>query len=189
MPKLILLIGLPGSGKTSLVASMQQTNRSLSVISTDAIRAKLFGNEATQGEWMLVWREVGRQFRHAVYQIQQGQTGFALFDATNAKRSHRKDVIALARSVGFTHLTALWLDVPLALCLWRNQQRDRQVPEEVIHQMHRQLSDAPPSLKEGIECLIQYKRWEWEERWAIEPLQSENRFGNCPNLSHTTEQV
>ena len=158
MPKLILLIGLPGSGKSSLTGSMQRSCSNLIVISTDAIRAKLFGNEAVQGEWLLIWREVGQQFQQAAQRIQQGGGKTAIYDATNAKRSHRKEVIALARSIGFTHITFLWLDVPLSLCLQRNQQRDRQVPEEVIHRMYRQLSDAPPSLREGIECLIQYRK-------------------------------
>jgi predicted kinase len=157
MPKLLLLIGLPGSGKSSLVTSMQRTCSGLIVISTDAIRAKLFGDEATQGEWLWIWREVGRQFRQAVQSIQQGEAQTAIYDATNAKRSQRKQVIALARSAGFTQIVAIWLDVPLTVCLQRNQQRDRQVPEEVIDRMYRQMSDAPPHPREGIECLISYR--------------------------------
>jgi predicted kinase len=167
MPRLLLLIGLPGSGKSSLARSIQHTGGQVMIISTDAIRAKLFGNEAIQGEWSLIWREVKSQFEQAVrrlqpdlFQLNSLQSDIiraAIYDATNAKRSHRKEVITLARSTGFTQITAIWFDVPLSICLQRNQQRDRQVPNEVILRMSRQLSDAPPSLNEDVDGLIQYK--------------------------------
>jgi predicted kinase len=167
MPKLLLLIGLPGSGKSSLARSIQRTEGQVMVISTDAIRAKLFGDEAIQGEWFLIWREVKSQFEWAVQRLQPVPFQFtslqsdilrvAIYDATNAKRSHRKEVITLARSIGFTQITAIWFDVPLSICLQRNRQRDRRVPDEAILRMHRQLSDACPSLSEGIDGLIRYK--------------------------------
>ncbi|WP_416669083.1 AAA family ATPase [Egbenema bharatensis] len=199
MPKLLLLVGLPGSGKSSLVRSMQQTGSGLVVISTDAIRARLFGDEAIQGEWLWIWREVGRQFRQAVQWIQEGKAQIAIYDATNTKRSYRKDAIALAHSAGFTQIVTLWLDVPLEVCLRRNQQRDRQVPEDVIQQMHRQLTGAPPHPNEGIEGLIVYRSLaypaldhrspNWSDGWAIELTKKPDRFGNCPNLEHPTEPV
>lgn len=80
----------------------------------------------------------------------------AVYDATNAVRQHRREAIALARNTGFTHITGLWLDVPLEACLERNQNRDRIVPKEVILQMHSSLLDAPPSRQDGFDELIRY---------------------------------
>lgn len=167
MTRLIVLIGLSGSGKSSLAASMQQTCPDLILISTDAIRAKLFGSEEIQGAWCLVWREVQRQFQQAVNTMNQGQNRAAIYDATNARRRYRREAIALARSTGFTQITGLWLDVPLSVCLQRNQQRDRNVPDNVIHQMHRQLLGAPPSLDEGLEGLIRFTEIGIEETRLI----------------------
>ena len=150
---LTLLIGLPGSGKSTLAAQwMQAENRSL--ISTDTIRAMLFGNEATQGEWGLVQREVRRQLQQAIDQIQQGKMREAIYDATNARRRNRRQAIALIRSLGFSPITGFWLDLPLSVCLERNRRRSRQVPEEVIYRMHRQLTDAPPRLEDGFDRLV-----------------------------------
>jgi predicted kinase len=42
--------------------------------------------------------------------------------------------------------------------LARNRRRERLVPEDVILRMHRQLRDAPPTLPEGLDCLIDYTR-------------------------------
>lgn len=151
MTKLILLIGLPGSGKSTLAKQLLAECPQIQVISTDAIRGQLFGSEAIQGSWLLIWREIERQFQECVI---SGRP--AIFDATNAQRRNRRDVIDLARISGFTKVIGLWVKTPVWLCLARNQKRDRQVPEEIILKMYRQLQDAPPSTEEDIDqlCLI-----------------------------------
>ncbi|MBD2539342.1 AAA family ATPase [Coleofasciculus sp. FACHB-SPT36] len=151
MTRLILLIGLPCSGKSSLAQQLVAERPQHRLIATDAIREQLFGDEAIQGSWLLVWSEVQRQFSQAVEEKRQ-----AIFDATNAARKHRREAIATSRDRGFTHITGLWLDTPVQECLERNRLRLRQVPEEVILQMHRQLVDAPPTLADGLDRLIRY---------------------------------
>jgi predicted kinase len=151
---LILLIGLPGSGKSTLAQQLMSECPERLVISTDAIRAQLFGAEAIQGPWLQVWWEVQRQLHQAVVKISAGRAHSAIYDATNARRRDRRQAIALARNTGFTHITGLWLDAPLWLCLQRNQQRQRQVPEAILLRMHRQLLGAPPAPQEGMDCLI-----------------------------------
>jgi len=151
-----VLIGLPGSGKSTLARQIIAQCPDCWLISTDAIRAHLFGDEATQGPWMQVWREVQRQFRQAAQQINCGVSRAAIYDATNVQRKQRRRVLSLARATGFNHIIGLWLDVPLMVCLSRNQQRDRVVPEFVMQKMYRQLTDAPPAITEGLERLIYY---------------------------------
>ncbi|GAB4457883.1 MAG: hypothetical protein OHK0037_00960 [Elainellaceae cyanobacterium] len=159
-----MLIGLPGSGKSTLARILLE-DRGYRLVSTDAIRGRLFGEEATQGPWPLVWREVERSFREAtgvdsrnlvLKRRSEAVSPFShtLYDATNAARRQRREAIALGRRCGFRHITGLWLDVPLALCLERNQKRDRQVPEAIIQQMHRRLTGAPPDLSDGFDTLI-----------------------------------
>ena len=152
---LIIMIGLPGSGKSTLAGSLLQEQPRM-LISTDKVRGLLFGDEAIQGDWAMVQREVWRQLRQALDRVQQGQICEAIYDATNARRRYRRQIIRQVRQLGFTHLTGLWLDTSLSLCLARNQSRSRRVPDEVIWRMHRQLSDAPPSLEEGFDRLLHY---------------------------------
>jgi predicted kinase len=163
MTKLILLIGLPGSGKSTLAKELLAECPQMALISTDAIRGQLFGSQAVQGPWVLIWREIERQFQQAI-----STTNQAIFDATNAQRRHRREIIALARDLGFTQIKAIWVDTPVWLCLARNKKRSRQVPEEIILRMHRQLRDAPPSLEEGIDSLIR--------------LSEKSEYGNCDRL-------
>ncbi|MDX2214637.1 MAG: AAA family ATPase [Oculatellaceae cyanobacterium bins.114] len=156
-PRLLLLIGLPGSGKSTLAKMLLETQPGRILISTDAIRGQLFGNEAVQGPWRQVWAELQRQLQQAALQVSDGLAQEAIFDATNVVRRQRREAIALIRQCGFTHLTGLWLDVPLEVCLERNQKRDRQVPDAIIQRMHRCLTGAPPSLQERLDCLIHYR--------------------------------
>lgn len=154
MAKLIILIGLPGSGKSTLAQHLVGENPALKLISTDAIRAKLFGSEEVQGPWMVVWREIERQFLQAVVQINLGQLTAAIYDATNSARKQRRRVIQLARFTGFNDITGLWVDTPVQTCLERNRMRSRQVPEDIIWHMYRQLTDVAPSVEEGFERII-----------------------------------
>lgn len=148
MTKLIMLIGLPGSGKSSLARYWIKKYSQWRLVSTDTIRAQLFGNESVQGSWLLVWKRVEQQFCQAVK-----EAPITIYDATNAARKQRKEAIALARTTGFTYIAGVWLNLPLSLCLERNQKRSRIVPEEVILRMYRQLQDAPPALADGLDRL------------------------------------
>ncbi|MEM1170065.1 MAG: AAA family ATPase [Cyanobacteria bacterium P01_H01_bin.35] len=153
MTRLIILIGLPASGKSTLAKKIVTRYPQCQLVSTDAIRGQLFGDEAIQGPWLQVWQQVQQQFHKAV-----SQTSLAIYDATNAQRRGRREVINLARETGFSHITGILLDKSLELCLERNKQRKRQVPEEVIMKMYRQLIDAPPSCEEGLDELKRITR-------------------------------
>jgi predicted kinase len=144
-----LLIGLPGSGKSSWAGHFRQVAPAIAYISTDQIRGELFGNEAIQGPWPQVWGRVQQEFQAAVQQTHEGRLSGALYDATNVQRRGRRRVIQTAQSLGFTRLLAVWFDLPLAECLQRNQGRSRQVPPDIIETMSRQLSGAPPHPAEG----------------------------------------
>ncbi|MBD2326127.1 AAA family ATPase [Alkalinema sp. FACHB-956] len=152
-PLLVILVGLPGSGKSTIAQQFVDQTPSVRVISTDGIRAQLFGDESIQGPWLKIWLEIRQQFLQATVEIQQGGRSFAVFDATNAVRKHRRAAIALARKCGFVTVGGLWVATPLPVCLDRNQARSRQVPEAVIERMTRRLYGAPPQLEDGFDHL------------------------------------
>jgi predicted kinase len=178
MVRLIMLVGLPGSGKSTLAQQLLLGDDLLEpqIISTDAIRGQLFGDESIQGSWILVWDQVKRQFRQAVEQILLKNTSQAIYDATNASRKQRREVITLARECGFTQIIGLWVDTPLQVCLERNQRRSRQVPEDVIWHMYRQLYDVPPALSEGMDRLIRFNTNVYP---AIAIDTGFRKYGNC----------
>lgn len=150
---LVVLVGIPGSGKSTIAQRWQSQAPSRIVVSTDTIRAQLFGDATTQGPWPAIWREVCDRWQRGIHQIKTGQTQAVLYDATHAKRRDRRRTLQTARALGFTTIDGYWLDLPLEVCLERNQRRSRQVPVAVIHQMHQQLQRHPPHLTDGFNRL------------------------------------
>lgn len=150
---LLVLVGIPGSGKSTWANDRVASGR-YHLVSTDAIRAELYGSEACQGDWRQIWQRVLVQWHQGVAAIYRGDLEGVIYDATNARRRHRREAIAAARAAGFDTITLVWFDIPLALALARNRSRSRQVPEAVMATMHRQIQGAPPSLLEGVEAVI-----------------------------------
>lgn len=151
MAELLILIGLPGSGKSTLAAQWA-FHWNWELVSTDAIRAELYGDEAIQGDWRQVFGRVQHRLQQVVLEDHLG----AILDATNVQRRSRRQLIRSARSWGYRRISALWVDVPLAECLARNEKRDRQVPPAIIQRMARQLQGATPTPQEGLDALIRY---------------------------------
>ncbi|MEM6449116.1 MAG: AAA family ATPase [Cyanobacteria bacterium P01_D01_bin.105] len=150
---LIMLIGLPGSGKSTWARQFIEQQPNYRLIATDDVRYQLYGDEAVQGEWLHIWRTVLGQLKAARAAISAGQLTGVIYDATNARRRHRREFIQAAKDCGYPSIHALWLDTALAVCLARNQMRTRRVPTAIIEKMHRQLTAAPPSEAEGFASL------------------------------------
>ncbi|MEB3355942.1 MAG: AAA family ATPase [Synechococcales bacterium] len=145
-----ILIGPPGAGKSTLAATWQKHDPALCIVSTDRIRAELFGDAAIQGEWSQVEAQVLQQIQQA---IAAGQS--VVYDATNAKRSWRLHLLQQLRQTceAANQEPVQWvgwyLKTPLATCHSRNQGRSRSVDDSVIDDMAQALKQFPPVVAEG----------------------------------------
>ena len=151
---LILLIGLPGSGKSSLAQQLAIEYRNCHIISVDALRAKLKG-KSSQDSGQQLWIEIEQQLQQAIQRCQE-QPGAVIYDATNVTFGTRRRAIRLARTAGFTQITGIWVDTPLELCLNRNRQRPQIIPRLSILLMYCQLLVTLPSPQEDLEQLIRH---------------------------------
>ncbi len=147
----MIMVGLPGSGKSTWAERYVRRCPGYQVVSTDDIRTELYGDAAIQGDWGDIWRRVMQQLRDRYQVITQGRATGLIYDATNVRRRHRREFVQAARAYGYTPVAAVWIDTPLATCLLRNQGRSRRVPVEVIEKMHRQLTAAPPTQAEALD--------------------------------------
>ena len=141
-----LLVGIPASGK-STYAQHLATVQGAVIVSTDAIRSKLYGNEEVQGNWSEIERELHRLIKHYV-----ALNIPVIVDATHTKPEHRKPLLNLSSRIEWA---CYWLDADLNECQDRNQARARKVPRQVIKTMYNQLKLTPPPKSEGFTNVYQ----------------------------------
>lgn len=150
-----LLIGQPASGKTTLARALAPLLTGPSeppavILSTDAIRAEVFGDAAVQGPWQEIQKLLHQRLIAAV---EQGIP--VIVDATHARRAWR---LALTQSLLLprpVEWIGWWLFTPLPTCLAWNARRDRPVPLPVIQEMAAALADPHfgPSRAEGFAAI------------------------------------
>jgi predicted kinase len=144
-----MLIGPPGAGKSTLAGILVDLDPDRVVVSTDGIRAELFGDAAVQGPWEAVEAAV---FRRLTWVSRLGRE--AIYDATNGRREWRRGFLARARGIGLEPWIGWYLAVPLALCLGRNAGRDRRVPSAVVTGLWHELQRDPPEVWEGFAAVF-----------------------------------
>jgi predicted kinase len=150
MLRVIILIGIPASGKSSCALKIAQTHtKAIAIISTDLIRSQLYGSPLIQGKWAEIYDEIQIQFQQS-YEAHKS----VIYDATNYLNQYRREIINLSKTTGFTTVTGIWLNVPLWICLQRNERRPHPVPENVILEMYQALMHRSPSWDEGFDSLM-----------------------------------
>jgi len=135
--RIILTVGLPGSGKSTYLARL-----GVNAISSDEIRRLIIDDPHDQTIHARVFAAV----RYLVRQrIAIGRPA-TYVDATHLTPWERRPYVKMAQRYG-CKLDALYFDMPLEVCLERNRRRQPMVPEKAIRKMARGL--IPPAKQEG----------------------------------------
>ncbi len=135
--RIVLLVGLPGCGKSTWAA-----RQGWNAISSDALRLLLSDDMANQNIH-------GRVFASVRYLLRQRlRVGCAVncVDATHLTAAERRPYFSIARSHS-ARVDAVYFDVPFATALRRNLVRPRQVPEAAMALMAARMQ--PPQMEEG----------------------------------------
>ena len=138
-PVLILLCGIPGSGKTTYAEKMK--NSYTYHLSSDAIRKELYGDENIQGNPSDVFALMQDR---AIMLLNNGFD--VIYDATNITRKDRASIIAKCPRFAQIKCHIIW--APIETCIERDAARKRTVGKEVIDRMLKRFQ--PVFYDEGI---------------------------------------
>lgn len=139
--KLILLCGIPGSGKSTFSKMYEPLKHHL-VLSSDDIRKELWGDESEQSGNHEVFKLL---YKRMYYAICNGIT--VVFDATNVTLKDRKKAIkACPKGV---EKWCIYIVPNVEKAKENNKKRERIIPENVIERMARQF--VVPTHDEGFD--------------------------------------
>lgn len=148
MKKVILGIGLPGSGKSTVLKAFAERN-GYAYVCPDDIREELTGDAADQSRNAEVWSEAHTRTQEFLASDQS-----VVVDATFTQSQRRKEFLDFVRECGADKIQGVFVDVPLETALERNAGRDRVVPEDVIYRMDRELNRPQPELTDGFDSIF-----------------------------------
>lgn len=137
---LVVLIGISGSGKSSLAKKLFKRTE---ILSSDECRAIVSDDEnnqaSTNDAFDVLYYIAGKRLKNGLLTV---------IDATNVQKESRKGLVELARTYHCLPV-AIVLDLPEKVCEERNKNRQsRNIGAHVIHQQSQQLKKSIKHLKE-----------------------------------------
>ena len=135
--RIVVLVGLPGSGKSTYLERMGGRG-----LSSDTIRGLLADDERDQS----IHERVFQTMRYLLRQRLAIERPVTYIDATNLRPEERRPYLEMGQQYG-CDVEAVFFDVPLTVCRERNAGRDRIVPEDALEKMAAKL--VAPTEDEG----------------------------------------
>jgi predicted kinase len=128
-PKFIMLVGLPGSGKSTYANKLKEDLNCV-VHSSDSIREELFGDIKDQSNNNLVFETLHRRVRE---DLLNGKN--VIYDATNINSKRRKSFLYQLKKID-CYKECHFIATPYEVCVAQNNNRENSVPLAVIDKMY-----------------------------------------------------
>lgn len=137
IPTLYMTVGLVASGKTTFAYDLANNinadddSRTTHVFDSDALREEMFGDATHQGDNGKLFTELHRRIKQC---LKNGDN--AVYCATNIKSKRRMAFLRELTNIPCNKVCYI-MATPYDQCLVNNENRERQVPEEVIERMYK----------------------------------------------------
>lgn len=148
MPVFYLMVGIPGSGKSTEAERLAHREGAI-LVSSDGLRKQLTGSAGDRSRDGAVFGLAFKTIKKALAEDKD-----VIYDATNLIRSDRMRVLKILPPG--VRKVCVYLKTPSGVAMGRNMGRARVVPGEVIRRMRDTLKE--PELEEG-----------WDEIRVVQP--------------------
>ena len=140
---LILMCGIPASGKSTLAYNLSLYLDKAPIVSMDGIREEWFGTRKCQDKG---WEVYSQSLDDVIWYF--STYDIVIYDATNRSKKARKQIVEDIQTYIDCDVYCIFMNTPIDIALDRNANRDEsiQVPATVIHHMYDTLE--PPTEKE-----------------------------------------
>ena len=166
VPKLIMLIGVSGVGKSAFAKHLKDEGEIDLIISSDALRAELFGNENEQNRNNELFNELHNRIRKA---LKEGKR--VCYDATNLSSKRRMNFLNTISDLDVIKECIMFI-ASFDLCAFSQLNRERQVPVDVIKKQIKQFK-----------CPYWYEGWD-DIRIILRDSISKNAYMSMNNMPH-----
>lgn len=168
-----IMVGVPGSGKSTYTKNARRKDDV--VLSSDALRAELLGDENSQQDNQLIFETMQRR---AIDALNDGKTVW--YDATNINRKARKSIISVCPKHVKIVADIVWS--PIARCIINDAQRSRTVGEGVIDKMLKRFE--MPYFDEGIDEVKVHLPDYWDENTSRDYMRECLKQMEIPHDNH-----
>ena len=128
MNRLIVLTGVPGSGKSYFARHLKSQNpEHVRIISSDELRKELLGSQQNLSNEPLVWKT----FYQRVADASKYKEDIIVLDATQAKKQYRLDNIKPFVSL-YDEVDLICFLLDKDLVLKQNREREFPIPEDAL---------------------------------------------------------
>lgn len=142
-PTLWVMVGLSGSGKSSVAKEIAENNHNTAIVSSDSIREELTGDYGNQENN----EEVFKVFRKRIRDELENNIN-VIVDAINITMRSRRAIIENVKGIE-CHKIVYLIPKPFRQCKIDNLNRPHPVPEEVLDKQIRKFQI--PFMEEGFE--------------------------------------
>lgn len=138
-PTLFFMIGIPGSGKSTYASKIPNAI----VISSDSVRKELGCQDCVKEDNVRVFSVVNERAKD---HLKQGNN--VVYDATNVNKKKRTAFLNELKNIPCRKV-AVWMVTPLKMCVERNIERGKPVPNGAVKRMFYNFN--PPDYIEGFD--------------------------------------
>lgn len=175
MSRLIVMVGLPGSGKSTEAKKLKDLYSisfdKVEIFSSDTYREKILGNENDQSDNQKVFDTLYRDMKAF---LESDSNVLAIFDATNVTVKSRKKIFEILPKDKKIEVVAQVVNTPYATCIDWDNKRDRKVGKDVVTKFYKQYQH--PQKFEGFDYIFFTRPYAIEDIKKYDYLHLNNLF-------------